>query len=102
MSEVKRENGVLTIIPEKDIVSEEINVLKLEIIELIEEEVMDIVLDLKSVNMIDSSGIGVIITTRNSLAKSNKKLKVINIEKDILRMFKIMKLERHFEIEGRS
>ncbi len=86
------------IIPEADIVADKVAELKDEIMKYIDEGKSEIHLDLKHVDLIDSSGIGVLILARNSLNKMGGSLKLANVNEDILKMFRIMRLDRHFDI----
>jgi anti-sigma B factor antagonist len=101
MSEIKRDSDSATIIPSADIVAGEVQSFRAELLGLINEKVLKITVDLGSVEMIDSSGIGVFISAQNSLRKAGGALKVVNISADILKMFKIMRLDKHFEVTGK-
>jgi anti-sigma B factor antagonist len=59
-----------------------------------------IVIDLDGVEMVDSVGIGVIIASHNTLNQADRKLKVINVTKDIYGLFTTMRLNRRFTVEG--
>ncbi len=98
MSEIIKENGVTSFIIKEDIVADKVAILRKEILDVIAEEKSDVIIDLSNVEMIDSSGIGVIISTQNSLKKDGKSLKVIGVSANITKMFKIMRLDSHFEI----
>ena len=102
MSKVAKKDKAALITPEKDIVAGEVQNFRQELLALINEKFEKIEVDLDKVEMIDSSGIGVFISTQNSLKKINGSLKVINVSADILKMFKIMRLDKHFEVEGKN
>jgi len=101
MSEIKRDSDSATVIPAADIVAGEVQSFRSELLGLINEKVLKITVDLGAVEMIDSSGIGVFISAQNSLRKLGGSLKVVNISADILKMFKIMRLDKHFEVSGK-
>jgi anti-sigma B factor antagonist len=101
MSEIKRDSDSATVMPAADIVAGEVQAFRAELLGLINEKVTKITVDLNAVEMIDSSGIGVFISAQNSLRKGGGALKVINISADILKMFKIMRLDKHFEVAGK-
>lgn len=101
MSEIRREADSATVVPATDIVAGEVQSFRAELLGLINEKVLKIAVDLGSVEMIDSSGIGVFISAQNSLRKAGGSLKVVNISADILKMFKIMRLDKHFEVSGK-
>ena len=76
-----------------DIFSEEINkVLQLDFEEL--------VIDLKNVSVMNSSGIGVLIKTRDELKKKDKRIKLINLQPLMEDIFTRMRLDTLFDIEG--
>ena len=100
MSEIiKNSSETVKLIPSEDIVATKVAELRDEIDGLI-EEFKHVELDFKSINIIDSSGIGVLISTQNKLLKVGGSLKVVNVSKDINSMFKIMRLDKHFDIES--
>jgi anti-sigma B factor antagonist len=102
MSKVNKEGNKATVIPEADIVAGEVQNFRTELVGLINENITHITVDLDNVEMIDSSGIGVFISTQNSLKKASGALKVANVSQDILKMFKIMRLDKHFEVLGKE
>jgi anti-anti-sigma factor len=61
-----------------------------------------VVFDLSSTDVVDSSGIGLLIATHNSLKKSGGSLRVIGASPEIKNLFKAMRLDRHFEVDGRQ
>lgn len=63
-------------------------------------ETKRIVIDLSRIETLDSSGIGALISIQHSLEKCNASLKVIGVSGNILKMFKVMCLDKHFEISG--
>jgi anti-anti-sigma factor len=60
----------------------------------------DVSVDMSHVTMIDSLGLGLIIATHNSLNTTGGKLSVINVSKDVLDLFKNMRLDKHFAVTG--
>jgi anti-sigma B factor antagonist len=101
MSQIVKSGESATVVPASDIVAGEVQSFRAELLGLINENVAQIVVDLGSVEMIDSSGIGVFISAQNSLRKIGGGLKVVNVSADILKMFKIMRLDKHFEVSGK-
>jgi anti-anti-sigma factor len=65
------------------------------------EGVSSVVFDLGRVDVVDSSGIGLLIATHNSLKSKGGRLRVANVSPEILNLFKAMRLDRHFTVEGR-
>ena len=90
------------ICPDNDIAAGEVQNFRTELLNLLSDNIKKLTVDLARVEMIDSSGIGVFISTQNSLKKNSGVLKVTNISADILKMFKTMRLDKHFEVTGRN
>lgn len=58
----------------------------------------DIVFDLRELDYIDSTGLGAIITVFKSVQEKDKKLSVVNANKNIKKLFYITELDSLFEI----
>ena len=67
---------------------------------LIAEGARDIVIDLTDTHLVDSSGIGLLVATHNSLARLEGRLAIINAGPDLLELFKAFRLDKHFSITG--
>jgi anti-sigma B factor antagonist len=90
MSKITRKNRRATVVPESNIAAGEVQNFRQELLNLINEKKTQIEVNLENVDIIDSSGIGVFISTQNSLKKLNGNLKVTNVSPDIVKMLKIM------------
>ena len=51
--------------------------------------------------MIHSSGLGVFISAQISLKKAGVGLKLVNFSDYFLKMFRIMRLDKHFDVSGK-
>jgi len=60
----------------------------------------EVVFDLGKAVMIDSSGIGLMIATSNSLAGRNGRMRVINLSGEILQLFNSMRLVKRLNATG--
>ena len=99
MSHIERKDGVVTIKPGIDIVASQCQALKDEFLEIINSGEKKIIIDLSGTEMIDSSGIGLLISIRNSLVTdSGGEIELINLTDDIEQLFKVMRLDNHFTI----
>ena len=83
------------IAPHKDIVASEAQELRRKIFSIIGDKPEKLVVDLEAVRVIDSIGLGVLISARNHLKKSGGELVVINVSKEICHLLKQMHLDRH-------
>jgi anti-anti-sigma factor len=83
-------NLTLSIIPE----------LRDAIKELLAQGVSELVVDLAGVQVVDSSGIGLLVAVHNSLERLSGSMAVINASPDLLELFKAFRLDKHFSILG--
>jgi anti-sigma B factor antagonist len=96
---LKQESNQTIMKPGRDIVASFAQELKRDLCSLMEAGTKELVIDLESVRMIDSIGLGVLIATHNSLKKGGGHLTVTNASKDIFGLFKTMRLDRHFDVK---
>jgi anti-anti-sigma factor len=85
-----------------DIVASAGDALQKSLLRLCKEGVTDLTIDLAAVTLIDSFGIGSLIATHNQLKKGGGKLRLKQVNADITKMLRIMRLDRHFDLEGQS
>lgn len=99
MSHIERKNGVVTLKPGVDIVASQCPSLKQEFLEIINSGEKKINIDFSGTEMIDSSGIGLLISIRNSLANyGGGEIELLNLSDDLKQLFQVMKLDNHFKI----
>jgi len=87
-----------TVKPGIDIVASVAKDFRKKQMELIEDGITELTIDLTGTKMIDSVGIGVLITLHNTINQLDGKLIIINASKNIFKLFKTMRLDKHFEI----
>jgi anti-anti-sigma factor len=98
---VTREDGKAIVRPAGDsIVAASIPELRSQMRAIVADGVRDLVIDLTNVNMVDSSGIGLLISAYNSLRKLGGQLAVINASAEILELFRTMRMHQHFSVSG--
>ena len=73
--------------------------IKKNLLSLVEKGFSQITIDFDKVEMIDSSGMGLLITVKGALPEEDSTIKIINVAGNIYKMMKIMRLYKHFEIE---
>ncbi len=74
--------------------------IRIELKNLIAEGVRELVIDLVNTRVIDSTGIGLLVATHNSLQRLNGKLALINVSHDLLELLKAFRLDKHFSVSG--
>lgn len=94
-------NETTTFTFEQDILAANVGDLRQQLLETLKEHSDGtFVLNCQNVSIIDSSGIGLIISTYNQLKKDGRTLEIVNVSDDIMKMCKVMRLDRHFTIKG--
>ena len=68
--------------------------------ELRNDALAEVTFDLAAVRMIDSTGIGLLIGTANSLRGRKGKVRVLNVSREILRLFQGMRLTHRLDVVG--
>ncbi|MFI3210844.1 MAG: STAS domain-containing protein [Peptostreptococcaceae bacterium] len=76
------------------------NKLKLYLNELLEEQMLDITLDIKRLEYIDSTGLGIIIGILKVLKGNEKEIKIVNCRDNIKKILNITGLDKIFNLEG--
>ncbi len=101
MIAITREANKAVVRPAGDgIVAASLPELRLKMREMVEAGVRELVLDLTDVRMVDSSGIGLLISAFNSLRKMGGNFAVIHATPEILELFRSMRMHQHFSVTG--
>ena len=102
MVEMKRGVNGVTLAPEGNITGERTQELRTRLLDVVNEAGLKLTIDLAKVDLIDSTGIGVLISAYNSLKKTQGDMAIANASKDIHKMFSIMRLDKHFKISPKA
>jgi anti-sigma B factor antagonist len=96
-----REDNKAVIRPAGDkIVAATIPELRLKMRGIVEDGVQELVIDLTDVHMVDSSGIGLLISAYNSMRKLGGRFAVIHASPELLELFQTMRMHQHFSVTG--
>jgi anti-anti-sigma factor len=98
--DVMRDGRKATIAPAGDIVASMAGTLKPRLKNMVHDGVDTLVFDLARTTMVDSVGIGLIVAAHNSVQKSGGSISVIHASKDLLDLFKALRLDQHFSVTG--
>ena len=98
---VTREENKAVVRPDGDaIVAVSIPELRSKLRAAVEDGVRELVVDLTEVRMVDSTGIGLLISAHNSLRKVGGRFSVIHASAEILELFQTMRMHQHFSVSG--
>ena len=95
---IDRENDTLKINNSGDITATNVEDIRKSILEELDESLKFVEVNLNEVELIDSTGISLLISIQNSLTKNEGRLKIKNANENISYMFNMMRLNHHFEI----
>lgn len=91
-------NNEVIYTPGDNLVSSTVAEARADLKQIVQDGATLVVVDLQHVTIVDSSGIGCLVATHNSLSKQGGSLTVINISAEIYELFHLMRLDRHFSI----
>lgn len=83
-----------------NLVSNSVEILRNTLKKLLSENVPEIIMNFRDIDMIDSMGIGLLVSTHNTLSARDSHLILINLSADLLELFTVMRLNEFFTIRG--
>jgi anti-anti-sigma factor len=95
-----REQNKATVRPGGDVVASSLGELRDLMRGMINDGVREMVLDFANVQMLDSRGIGLLISAHNSLKAVGGCLSLIHASKDIVDLLRTMRVHQHFSVTG--
>lgn len=84
-----------TVKPGKDIAGSVAEDLRIKLLKAISKDINELAIDMKGINLIDSTGLGVLIATRNSLDQAGGLLSLRNVPENIGSFFKMIGVDRY-------
>lgn len=96
--EVNHEHGVTVVKLNGSLDVSVQKTLKDKLIEVAESNESDVVVDFESVNFIDSSCLGVLVSLAKRLREKKGDIKISQLSSDVMSIFQITRLDRVFEI----
>ncbi len=84
--------------PAGDVVAALVPELRSALREAVAEGVRGMTLDFSHVQMVDSTGLGLLIAAHNSMRKVGGRLAVVHASKDIVELFRAMRIHQHFTV----
>lgn len=100
--EIRRDGVRATVIPAGDVVASAVETLRPAMRDLVRSGVRELVLDLGRAEMMDSMGIGLLLSGYNSLEKAGGKFSVVEAAPEILELLHSMRIHQHFPVAGRG
>jgi len=97
---VIEESSRVSIRPDGDVVAASVPALRSTMRDAVAKGARELIVDLANVQMVDSMGIGLLISAHNSLHKQGGRLQVIHASREILDLFRTMRIHQHFSVSG--
>lgn len=98
ISSTKTPGGVGIIRPNGKLVGDNIKELSKSFDNLLESDTMQVVLNFKDVNIMDSSAVGLLVNKYHEFTKKGASFRFCNLRTSLKELFKIAGLEKLFEI----
>jgi anti-sigma B factor antagonist len=99
--EIRREGEEARVAPDGDIVASTVPDLRPAMRDLVRGGARQVCLDLANTGMIDSTGLGLLLSAFNSLRQVSGRFRVLNASPEILNLLQTMRINQHFEVAGR-
>ena len=84
--------------PAGDVVAAVVPELRAVLRDAINQGARHLTLDFAAVDMVDSTGLGLLISAHNSVSKAGGHLSVIHVSDEILELFRSMRIHQHFSV----
>lgn len=97
---VSVDNDIARITIIGDIDDEGASKLKTKLLELQDIDLSEAIFDFANVRFIGSTGIGKLLLFYKSMAAKGGRIRIINMNNDLLTMFGVIKLDKVFDING--
>lgn len=99
--ELKHDGNKLSVVFEGDLTVSVVTALKPALQKSLGDDVGHVEFDLGKTVFIDSTGIGLLIATYNSLAKKNGTVSVVSVSEDIFHLLQSMRIEKRLCVTKR-
>ena len=96
--QIKKQGRLLMVIFQGELTLEIVEELKSRIEELFLDDWDILVIDLKNIDFLDSSGIGFLVATNNRVKQSNKKFYLLAPSQQVVKTLKLVNLLHFFDI----
>jgi len=99
--DVRSEGETTVIVPDGDIVATSVPELRPAMRDLVRSGSRSLVVDLAATTMVDSTGLGLLLSAYNSLRQVDGRFAVVNASEELLDLFRTMRIHQHFQVTGR-
>jgi len=100
MTNITKAGAAAVVQTSGDITASVVPALREQMKQLLGEGITEVTIDLAHTAMIDSVGIGLVVSLHNSLSQKGGKLSLVNVSGDLQNLFHTMRLDQHFSVSG--
>ena len=100
--DISRAGDTLSVVLTGNLTTAMIPELKIQLLKCLESPTAQMIVDLSYTNIVDSSGIGLLIAAYNSITAKNGTIKVINVNEEIMRLLTSMRLDQRLNANRRD
>ena len=97
---IEEREGESRLVVKEDLVASSVTRLRAEMLEAVEQAGGSVVLDLSAASQVDSLGISLVVGLFKTCQKRGLAFQVEGVNANILRIFELFKLTRHFPVKG--
>ena len=98
--EVQREGDRVVVATRGDVVASGASELRPALCDLVRSGVRNLVIDLSATTMVDSSGLGLLLSAFNSVRAVGGAFSVVNASPELLDLFRTLRINQHFPVSG--
>ncbi|HUI55921.1 MAG TPA: STAS domain-containing protein [Bryobacteraceae bacterium] len=98
---IRQEGERAVVVPNGDVVASGVPELWSAMRDLVRSGSRDMVVDLSETTMIDSVGLGLLLSAFNSLQEKEGAFSVINASEEILELLRSLRMHQHFPVAGK-
>ena len=100
--EVRREGAATVVTPTGDLLASSVPQLRTAMRDLVRSGVREMVVDLERTAMVDSAGLGLLLSAFNSIHSAGGGFAVVHASDEVLELLRSMRIHQHFEVTGRQ
>lgn len=99
---IERDGRTIAVIMKGDLTASVISEIQAGLKKELERDTKEVVFDLTATVMLDSSGIGFLVATSNSLGRIQGRISVTGVSADIFQLLQSMRLVSRLNVKGRN
>jgi len=100
--QMSHEGETTVVAPDGDVVASSVPELRPALRDLVRSGSRSVVVDLAAATMVDSTGLGLLLSAYNSLQQVEGKFAIVNASEELLELFHSLRIHQHFPVSGKN